>query len=574
MTLDVTVAPAALEPESPTFDVLPLSSDVRRAVDAAGWTSPTPVQIQAYRLAVEKHDLLVQSRTGTGKTGAFGIPMVDRLVTPGAGTQALVLAPTRELALQSAGEIAKLGKIRGIRTCAVYGGSSMEKQVKELSEGAEIVSGTPGRVLDHLRRGTLKASSLTLLVLDEADEMLSMGFAKELHAILELLPRERQTMLFSATVDGPVTRMAERHMRDPEIIALSGDAVGALGVTHYVYFVSGVGRANDLARILEVEDPESAIIFCNTKAETEQVAECLRKAGFDAEWLNGDMQQSDREKIMARTRAKSLRFLVCTDVAARGIDISHLTHVINYSLPPALEQYIHRTGRTGRAGRTGTAIALVSPAELGHLYYLRLQYRITPVERSLPSRGEERTRLEADRIAWLERAFESSPSDLDLAVARRLATHPDADRLIAGAISAFFNTVSGDVDALAAAARRGASASTPPVAESKPPRREAPAPAENAAKRPEREARAEAEDPSTATLFVGIGKRDDANQDDLVAWLTDTAGIDANVISSVRLKDRHSFVSVPVESSEDVIAKIAGANWNGRAVVAEVARPR
>src|SRR5690606_21015362 len=224
-------------------------------------------------------DLIVQSRTGTGKTGAFGIPIVDRLVEPGAGVQALILAPTRELALQSAREIGKLGEGLGLRTAAIYGGAPMDRQVEELRQGAEILSGTPGRVLDHLKRRTLDPRDLRVLVLDEADEMLSMGFAKELNAILELLPEDRQTFLFSATVDGPVERMAARHLRSPERIALSGDAVGALGVTHYIYLVSGLAREKDLVRVLEVENPESAIIFCNTKAATESVAKALVQAG-------------------------------------------------------------------------------------------------------------------------------------------------------------------------------------------------------------------------------------------------------------------------------------------------------
>ncbi|MBC7174362.1 MAG: DEAD/DEAH box helicase, partial [Polyangiaceae bacterium] len=360
-TLDPS-APESGAPSEPVrrFEDLGLSEPVRRAVRELGWSEPTPVQHQSHGPVAAGRDLIVQSRTGTGKTAAFGLPLVDKLVRPEPGVQALILAPTRELALQSSREIAKLGAYTGVRTAAVYGGASMEKQVKELQEGAQIVSGTPGRVLDHLRRRTLDPSGIRVLVLDEADEMLSMGFAKELNAIMELLPKQRQTLLFSATVDGPIQRVAERHMTDPEFVTLSGDAVGALGVSHFIYFVSGMGRTGDLVRILEVENPESAIIFCNTKAETEQVASVLKASGYNADWLNGDLPQNEREKVMARTRKSELRFLVATDVAARGIDVSHLTHVINYSLPNQLEQYIHRTGRTGRAGRTGTAIALVS----------------------------------------------------------------------------------------------------------------------------------------------------------------------------------------------------------------------
>jgi ATP-dependent RNA helicase DeaD len=249
-----------------TFEELGLTKEVLTALKEMGWETPTPVQRDSYPLAIAGHDIIVQSRTGTGKTGAFGIPLVDRLITEDGDEQALVLAPTRELALQSAAEIEKLGAHRNIDTVAVYGGASMERQVHALEKGARVISGTPGRVLDHLKRGTMDASKLRFLVLDEADEMLSMGFAKELHAIIERLPKKRQTLLFSATVDRAIKRVAEKHMRDPQFLGLSGDHVGALGIEHFVYMVSGVGRVANLITILETEDPESALIFCNTKA--------------------------------------------------------------------------------------------------------------------------------------------------------------------------------------------------------------------------------------------------------------------------------------------------------------------
>ncbi|RLB48673.1 MAG: heavy metal transporter, partial [Deltaproteobacteria bacterium] len=450
MTTEVTETTQASEP---TFDAIPLSDAVRRAVNEMGWENPTPVQLATYEPACAGRDLIVQARTGTGKTGAFGIVIADKLVTNEPGVQALILAPTRELALQSAREMQKIGAHSGITTTAVYGGAPIERQVRELDDGAQVVSGTPGRVLDHLKRGTLDARNLSVLVLDEADEMLSMGFAEELNAIIDRLPEKRQTLLFSATVDRAIERVASRHMTDPERIELSSDAVGATTIDHYTYLVTGQGKVNDLIKIIEVEDPESAIIFCNTKAETEMVSQRLSQSGYNATWLNGDLAQSDREKVMARTRAGKLRFLVATDVAARGIDVSHVTHVMNYTFPPAIEQYIHRTGRTGRAGRTGTAISIVSPQELGSLYYLRLQYKIFPVERSLPNAGEERTRREADRIGLLDAAFPNQPTEMDLAVARRLMTHADAERLLGGLIATFFGQGE-NVDEEAAAARR------------------------------------------------------------------------------------------------------------------------
>jgi len=243
-------------------------------------------------------------------------------------------------------------------------------------------------------------------------------------------------------------------MKDPQMVSLSSDAVGAEAVTHYVYTVSGSDRIGDLIKVLEVEDPESAIVFCNMRSETEQVAAGLKQAGFDADWLNGDLPQRDREKVMSRTREGRLRYLVATDVAARGIDISHLTHVINYSFPESAAVYVHRTGRTGRAGRTGCAISLVAPIELGRLYYLRLEYKISPVERSLPSRGELQTRQETDRVALLSEAFATVPRIGDVALARRLLTHPDAERIVGGLLQTFFGAQGDGVDEQAAAARR------------------------------------------------------------------------------------------------------------------------
>ena len=317
---------------APTFDAIPLSPPVRRAIDELGFLSPTAVQMAAFEPAGLGHDMIVQSRTGTGKTLAFGLPLVDRLVLEGHGLQALILAPTRELALQSQRAIEQVGKYKNMRTVAVYGGAPMERQVAALRQGAEIVSGTPGRVLDHIKRGTLDPLGIRVLVLDEADEMFSMGFAKELNAIMDALPTKRQLLCFSATIDGNVQRMAERRMTNPQFIALSSDQVGAASISHFFYMVMG-DKLSALIRVLEVEDPESAIIFCNTKAETETVARHLCSAGFNADWLNGDLPQGDREKIMKATREGKLRYMVATDVAARGIDISHLTHVITYGFP-------------------------------------------------------------------------------------------------------------------------------------------------------------------------------------------------------------------------------------------------
>ncbi len=417
--------------EKPTFDILPLSSEVRSAVDALGYIHPTPVQCAVFEIAGRGKDLVVQARTGTGKTAAFGLPLVDRLVKRKLkAVQALVLCPTRELALQVTRELEALGKNTGLLVLPVYGGAPMLRQIEGLNEGAQILVGTPGRVLDHLRRKTLDPSKIRILVLDECDEMLSMGFLPQISDIWNQLPKELQVLLFSATVPRPVLRVAESRLREPEFITLSGDQIGALEIEHFVYISQG-DKLQELLRILKSEAPDSAIVFCNTRDDTQRVATELKKAGYQADWLNADLSQKEREAVMLATREGRLPFLVCTDVAARGIDISHLTHVINFDFPEATEQYVHRTGRTGRAGRMGTAISLVSPGSIGNLYYLRLEYKIHPIERQLPSERELRTRIETDTLVKLAEQF-SEPKELERSLARRLLTHERAEAIIAG----------------------------------------------------------------------------------------------------------------------------------------------
>ncbi|HEY1956760.1 MAG TPA: DEAD/DEAH box helicase, partial [Polyangiaceae bacterium] len=396
-------------------------------------------------------------------TASFGMPLVDRVISKNLlKPQALVLVPTRELALQVTREIEAIAKNRGTRLACIYGGASMTKQIDALAGGAQIVVGTPGRVLDHIRRGTFDTSHVKAFVLDESDEMLSMGFAKELHAIADALPRERQGMLFSATLPPDIVRLAENQLREPEFITLSGDAIGALEVNHFVYVVPGGDKRQALIRMIEVENPESAIVFCNTKDETERTAEALQARGYDAAWLNGDLEQSERERIMQRTREGKLRFLVATDVAARGIDISHLTHVINIDMPDSAEQYVHRTGRTGRAGRTGTAISMIGPKDVGNLYLLRLTYKIRPIEKQLPSAIEMKTREETDLLAIFVEAYASRavhPDDASLA--RRLLTHPAVDAILAGLLRDHLGARKEDPKAAAAEARRAKN--PPPV---------------------------------------------------------------------------------------------------------------
>jgi len=435
-----------------------------------GYTEPTPVQFSVYEPMAQGRDVVVQARTGTGKTCAFGLPIVDKIVKPADRcAQALVLCPTRELALQVARELERLAKYKDLSVTSIYGGAAMSPQVRALQDGAQIIAGTPGRVQDHLNPRTMDPSNQRALVLDQSHEMLSMGFERELTAILDHLPERRQTLLFSATLPPDIQRMAKTRLHEPAFVTLSGDHIGALQIRHLLYRTRAtLDKPSVLLQVLEAEDPESAIVFCNTKEKTELVAKRLEREGYRAAWLNGDLAQKERERVMRLTREGEIRFLVATDVAARGIDISHVTHVINYDFPQDAEAYIHRTGRTGRAGRTGTAIALVEPQDVGGVYLLRLTYKIKPIERQLPSSREAQTRREADIIESLVASFAHLGSqDEHQALARRLMSHEKSEAILAGLLSQHFVAESG-FEEKATDRRRGRVAPPAPRDEPKP----------------------------------------------------------------------------------------------------------
>ncbi|HEY2903842.1 MAG TPA: DEAD/DEAH box helicase [Polyangia bacterium] len=434
----------APKPKGPSFAELGLRPEVLRAVEEMGFTEPMPVQAAVLPLTTAGRDLMVQSRTGSGKTAAFGIPFANSIVNPDDKfVQAVVLLPTRELALQVASELAKIVTYRKAVVVPVYGGAPMGRQVEQLRAGGQIVCGTPGRVLDHLRRGTLKLDRVKCAVLDECDEMLSMGFQEDIEAILEHTPESRQTLLFSATLPEGIQRLSRRFLKNPEFLKLSADFVGVQEIKHLYYSIPGVNRENELLRILNFEDPKSAIIFCNTREETGRVAEFLRKQGFEAEAISSDLSQSDRERVMARMRASGIKYLVATDVAARGIDIENLQYVFNYTFPEAPELYIHRTGRTGRAGKQGTAVSLIGPTEVGSFYYLKLLYKIKPEERALPSEVEIRSRREGERVAALRQALGEDAGGEWKSLARRLMGAVDSERLIAALLARSFAALEG-----------------------------------------------------------------------------------------------------------------------------------
>ena len=348
------------------FEKFNLSKETMESVSEIGFEEPTPIQISAIPLIMEGRDIVGQAQTGTGKTAAFGIPIAERL-QKGKKPFAIILEPTRELAVQVAQEIHKIGKHKKITVLPVYGGTSLDRQIKTLQRGVNVIVGTPGRIIDHLNRKTLSLSEIKIVVLDEADEMLDMGFLEDIEKILKTIPSERQTLLFSATIPQPIMNIAKRYMRSPEKIRVNTKDVIIPQIKQIFYEVRFEDKINALSRLLDVEDPPLAIVFCHTKRDVDEVSAKLDEMGYNAGALHGDFTQAKRDEVMDKFKRGMLDILVATDVAARGLDIKDVTHVINYSIPQNPDSYVHRIGRTGRAGKSGIAITFVTPREYRHL---------------------------------------------------------------------------------------------------------------------------------------------------------------------------------------------------------------
>lgn len=583
----------AVDEPTPTFDDFNLHHEIKEAIVKMGFETPTPVQSRTYQAAIGGGDIIAMAQTGTGKTAAFGIPMAQKLDPKQKKVQALVLTPTRELALQVCKELRKIGQIRGITSAAVYGGASFTNQVNEVKSGASVVVGTPGRVLDHIRRKTIHFQGLSMLVLDEADEMLSMGFEKEISEIIESLPRRRQTLLFSATIPEDIRRLTKRYMGEAEIISVSGDAIAAKDVSHFVYLVSGERRQDSLIKVIETERPESALVFCNTRDETQTVAQFLKKNGYDADWLNSDLSQNERERVMRATRNGKLKFLVATDVAARGIDVSHLSHVINYTFPESLEVYVHRTGRTGRAGRTGMAISLIAPQDIGNLYMLRLTYKIFPVEKTLLSKEETEKALELDRLDALRKTFGRAPNHAFDGLAKRLMQDLRGQTIIANLLDSYFNeqlaTPAPLVPSEAAPTiQTGTVGRVPdedqaeitkvgvksrnknrskPAEDSIPPRRtktkgtmteddEVEAcdmPQEN----PAHTVKQDKDEGTNKEIYINAGRRDGLRISELMKEVMQLTGLPRTALGKVRMLTRATFLSIPAQYFDAVLSAVA-----------------
>jgi ATP-dependent RNA helicase DeaD len=422
-----------------SFDEMNLAEPLRRAIAEHGYTKPTPVQSRTFRPVRDGKDVIVRSKTGTGKTAAFAIPMLERIPDGRRKPSALVMCPTRELAIQVAQEFEALAKHRDLSVVAIYGGASMGDQLDKLKAGAEIVVGTPGRIFDHIRRKTLVLEECLVSVLDEADEMLNMGFFEEVTRILDHLPSTCQQLLFSATVPADIEQIIRQYLTEPETILLSGDEYRVDNIHNVLYHtVDAYPKPRNLLYMIEQEEPETAIVFCNTRSDTSLVSAVLNRNGYDAELLNGDLPQKERERVMAKVKRGEVRFMVATDIAARGIDISDLSHVVNYSLPEDPSVFMHRVGRTGRIGKKGTSLSLVSGAEIMTLSALQKKFNIVFEERKLPTPEEAKGRWTERHVAELKEAMSASIFEAYIPLAQQLKGRPDGEYLTAFALKYFF----------------------------------------------------------------------------------------------------------------------------------------
>ncbi len=396
--------PPALPPATP--ETLPARARV--AFDRTGWTHLMPVQEQVIPYMIYGRDLIVQSRTGSGKTGAFLLPLFAGLDVQLKGTQALILTPTRELARQIYAEFDRMNSaLGGLRGALVYGGVRYKSQVRDLRAGAQLVVGTPGRILDHLDRGVFTLESLDTFVLDEADEMLSMGFYPAMVQVKNHLPQERRSYMFSATMPPKVRLLGREFLTEPSFLGLSTGRIGVETIEHRYYRIDPMEKDRSLIRLLEMENPESALVFANTKREVEYLVQFLENFGYDVAHISGDLPQRAREAAMERLRRGRLRFLVATDVAARGIDISDLSHVFQYDVPVDPEYYIHRTGRTARAGKAGTAVTLVTFEDEGRLQRIARLYDVELEKRNMPEPEDVAARVGERMVVLLEAELRS-----------------------------------------------------------------------------------------------------------------------------------------------------------------------
>jgi ATP-dependent RNA helicase DeaD len=388
-----------------TFEQLELTEPLSKAINKMGFEEATPIQGLTIPLAKEGKDLIGQAQTGTGKTAAFGIPMIEKFHIDEPNIQGLVVTPTRELAIQVAEELNKIGEFKGVRALPIYGGQEIFRQIKALKRKPHIIVGTPGRLLDHIRRRTVRLGHVGTVVLDEADEMLNMGFIEDIESILKEVPGKRQTLLFSATMPGPIQKLAEKFMEHPEVVRTKSKEMTVPNIEQQYFQVHEKQKFDVLCRLLDIHAPDLAIVFGRTKRRVDELDEALNKRGYSARGLHGDLNQARRDRVMGQFKNKQIEILIATDVASRGLDISGVTHVFNFDIPQDPESYVHRVGRTGRAGNAGLAVTFITPREGDHLKTIERLTKHKITQKQVPTFSEA---IEGQQKLAVEKLLETA----------------------------------------------------------------------------------------------------------------------------------------------------------------------
>ncbi|MCC6314428.1 MAG: DEAD/DEAH box helicase [Thermomicrobiales bacterium] len=545
--------PAAIpeeEEHEPTFEDLGISGPLLKPLKDLGYEEPTPIQVRTIPLLLEGRDVIAQAQTGSGKTAAFGLPIIESINPKERFLQALILCPTRELAIQVSEALHKYGRYKDVETMPVYGGQPYERQFRGLQRGVQIVVGTPGRVMDHMRRGTLSLDHLRFFILDEADEMLDMGFVDDIEWILEQAPENRQTALFSATMPPRIADLARKYMHEPVRVTVAGKEMTVPQVRQSSFEVPRSRKVDALTRILDAETPTSAMIFGRTKVGVDELGEALMARGYAVETLHGDLSQAQRDRVMRRFRGGQADILIATDVAARGLDIPDVSHVINYDLPDSAEAYVHRIGRTGRAGRAGEAISLITPREVRWLRQIerttraRIEPRRLPTLADVAERRREAIKQQVEAVLVQDDGYTQYLDTVeDLAEDHEISE-------VAAAILKLYADESGrtmtpeqqeDDIAIFSAATGG----------SRGPRSET----------------------GMVRLFLNVGRGQSVRPQDIVGAIANEAGIPGRAIGAIDILDAYSFVDIPQEFVDRVLAAMRHVRIKGRFVNAEVARP-
>ena len=528
--------------EKKSFGDFGLSSDLLKAVSSMGFEEPTPIQSKTIPVLLTGKDVIGQAQTGTGKTAAFGIPIIE-LIDKGVNTvQAIILAPTRELAIQAAEEMNKLGQFKRVHALPVYGGTSIERQIKALAKGVHVVVGTPGRVLDHIERKTLKLKDVRIVVLDEADEMLDMGFIEDITRILKETPDDRQTLLFSATMPEEVLRISKRYMKTPERIRIAADTLTAAKISQIVYEVRNSDKVDALSRLIDYDADGTFLVFCHTKREVDEVTSHLKLRGYSADAMHGDYTQAQRETVLKKFRGSKIDILVATDVAARGLDISNISHVVNFSIPQNPESYVHRIGRTGRAGREGVAITFVTPREDRQLRQIQAASKAVIKRGKLPSKEE----VMGVRVNALEEKInefiEDKRFDRFLGLANKLSEKVKPVEALAALLK--FQLEGFDRPQEAASSSEAVSLDDTGAS------------------------------PGMARLFLTIGRDQGVSAVDIVNAISKKSDIPRHLIKKVSIFESFTFVEVPREAAEKVVEFMHRSMIQGRKVAVAPAKPK